>query len=404
MHIAFLEQPFIPRIVPLIREIGVPGLFDIGLMSVVLYAVLLWFKKRRAAFVLFGIMICGVFYLLAHEFHLILISTVLQAFFAVILVALIIIFQEELKSFFEQIAVWSLNRKFGRRESLLVPHKVVDILVHTLTDLSEQQIGALVVLQGKAMLDRHVTGGFGLNGELSEPLLKSIFDPHSVGHDGAVIIEGDRLTRFGGQLPLAKTATNTRKGGMRHAAALGLSELTDALCLVVSEETGAISAAWHGEFQKLGDVGEAGQLRHLVEEFCEQTAPLKKRSLFADIFLKNYREKGAAIFMTLFLWYVVVHESRVIHKTFAIPVEYSQTSADLSVDSIEPKEVHITFSGPRHTFQFLDPSDVRAVLRLHDYGEGTWALPLNESNVTGPKETVLEEIDPNLIMVEIEKK
>lgn len=389
----------------MLRKVAmIPDILDIGLMSVVLYIVLSWFKRRRAAFILFGIMICGVIYLAAHEFRLILVSTVLQAFFAVILIALIIIFQEELRSFFEQIAVWSLNRKFGRREASPPSKKRIDILVRTLADFSEDRIGTLIVLQGKGVLDRHVEGGQSLDGELSEPLLKSIFDPHSVGHDGAVVIDGDRVKRFGGQLPLSKNAAKLDKGGMRHIAALGLSELTDALCLVVSEETGKISIALHGELRRLTGPGEAAQLRRLLEEFYGHAALTQRRRFPADLLLKNYKEKILAVGITLVLWYVVVHESRVIRKTFVVPIESSEPASGLAIDTIDPREVLITFSGPRHAFRFLDPSDVRAVLRLHNYGEGTWAVPLGESNVAGPKEAVLEEIDPTLIMVEIEKK
>src|SRR5262249_42454835 len=148
------------------------------------------------------------------------------------------------------------------------------------------------------------------------------------------------------------------KGGMRHAAALGLSELTDALCLIVSEETGSISAAWNGELRKLGGAGEAGELRNILEEFCGHVTPRKRQNFLSHLLFTNYREKGAAVFLSFVLWYIVVHESRIIHKSFTVPVEYSEPASDLYVESMEPQKVKVTFSGPRHAFQFLDPSDV----------------------------------------------
>src|SRR5262249_49799022 len=147
------------------RELGVAGIVDIAFMSMILYAIFIWFKRRRAFFVLAGIAIIGVIYLIAHQFKLILTSFVLQSFFAVILVAILIIFQEELKYFFEQVAVWSLNRKFRVKRDQ-APPKAVDVLVHTLSDLAQERIGALVVLKGKALIERHTTGGFDLNGEI----------------------------------------------------------------------------------------------------------------------------------------------------------------------------------------------------------------------------------------------
>lgn len=392
------------NLLSIFQEIGISDLVDIVLMSLLIYAILVWFKRRRAAFVLFGIIICGLAYLLANRFHLLLMSTLLQAFFTVILVALVIIFQEEFKYFFEQIAVWSLNRKFRKKTPSHSLPKVVDTLVKTLTDLAQARIGALIVIPGTSIVGHYLEGGFDLNGEISEPLLKSIFDPHSVGHDGGVVIEQDRVVRFGCQLPLSKDFSKNRRGGMRHAAALGLAERTDALCLVVSEETGMISAAIDGELIALGGHGESGQVRNFLEKFYAETVHPVRSHRFRDLMLRNPREKLLAVLLTIGLWYAVVHESRVVHKTFVLPVEYTQPAADLYVESVEPREVRVTFSGPRYIFRFLKRNDIRALIRLHNYGEGTWAVPVSETNITPPKDTVLDEIDPSLVLVEIEKK
>jgi diadenylate cyclase len=385
------------------RELGVAGVVDIAFMSMILYAVFIWFKKRRAFFVLAGIAIIGAIYLIAHQFKLVLTSFVLQSFFAVILVAILIIFQEELKYFFEQVAVWSLNRKFRMKRNY-EPPKAVDVLVDTLDDLAQECIGALLVLKGKAPIDRHLTGGFDLNGEISVPLLKSIFDPHSVGHDGAVVVEGDRVVRFGCQLPLSREFSRSGHGGMRHAAAVGLSELSDALCVVVSEESGKVSVASNGQMISMGVGGEIGQLRGLLVKFYTELEPPRRRHFLRDLLFKNYREKLLAVLITLGLWYMVVHETRIVHETFVLPVEYTTPSAELYVDSVEPKEVRVTFSGPRHAFQLLDPNEIRAVLKLYNYGEGTWSVTLSEANITTPADTVLEDIDPSMVLVEIEKK
>jgi diadenylate cyclase len=396
-------MPPTAKIMGLIRELGISGVVDIAFMSMTLYAVFIWFKRRRAFFVLAGIAIIGAIYLVAYQFKLILTSFVLQSFFAVILIAILIIFQEELKYFFEQVAVWSLNRKFGVSRVHATP-KVVDILLHTFSDLSREKIGALVVLKGQAPIDRHTSGGFNLNGELSEPLLKSIFDPHSVGHDGAVVVEGERVVKFGCQLPLPRNSSRVRKGGMRHAAAVGISELSDAFCVVASEETGRVSAAFEGHLEEMGEPGEGGQLRSALERFYADMQPPKQGHFLRNLFFKNYREKISAVLITLGLWYMVVYETRLVHKTFVLPVEYTAPSPDLAVDSVEPKEVHVTFSGPLHAFQLLDPHEIRAVLKLYNYGEGTWAISLSEANVTTPADTVLEDIDPSMVLVEIEKK
>lgn len=385
----------------LAKEVGTSGLVDIALMSMFVYLLLIWFKKRRAVFVLTGVFICGLIYAAAHLFHLFLITTILQAFSAVILIALIIIFQEELKYGFEQIAVWSLRQKIRKEGVSFLPQKAGNLLMKTLTDLARGKIGALVVLKGQDMLTRHLEGGVNLDGEISEPLLKSIFDPHSAGHDGAVVIDGDRLTQFGCHLPLSKNFRQMTRGGTRHAAALGLAELCDALCLVVSEETGKISTSRHGVITECKDEKD---LRQILEKFYRDITPRRPKRRFGGIFTKNRREKGIAFVMTIGLWFVLVYESKMVQKTFDLPVQYAEPSSDLYVESVDPKEVQVTFSGPRHAFQFMNGRDVRLLLKLFHYQEGIWIVPVSDGNLIFPREMVLEEINPKVVTVEIEKK
>lgn len=171
------------------------------------------------------------------------------------MIVIVIIFQEELRYFFEQVASWSLNREiFGVKKKVLADEDI-ETLSRAVKDFAREGIGALIVVQGKDIIVRHLEGGHDLNGELSGPLLESIFDPHSCGHDGAVVIAGKTVTKFACHLPLSKNFDKLKKHGTRHAAALGLSELTDALCLVVSEEYGTISVVRKGNIQLLEDPG-----------------------------------------------------------------------------------------------------------------------------------------------------
>ncbi len=146
----------------------------------------------------------------------------------------------------------------------------VEILVRTLTDLARDRIGALVAVRGNDMMVRHLEGGQECNGKLSEALLKSLFDAHSIGHDGAVVVKENRISQFSVQLPLSKNMKKLGNRGTRHAAALGLSELCDALCVVVSEERGTISVARNGE---LTEVSDPKQLAMILEGFYRDMNP-----------------------------------------------------------------------------------------------------------------------------------
>lgn len=379
-------------------ELGFFDCLDILVMSILLYAVLVWFKKTRAAFVVTGILISAGIYFIARQFNLVLTASVFQGFFAVILVAVLIIFQEELRHFFERVAVWGLSPRFGKKKVLRMDRESVAALVRTLTDLAKERIGALIIIRGQDMIMRHLEGGFELNGNLSEALLKSLFDPHSAGHDGAVVIEEDRISRFACYLPLSKNFKKLGEGGTRHAAAMGISELTDCLCLVVSEERGSISFARHGEMEIIDGSEE---LSHLLDKFYQEIHPRKEPNRWQDFFKKNFKEKGMAFLLALGLWFLTVYGSKLIYHTYTIPVSYTELPEGFVISSIEPSEVSVTFSGPRRSFYFFNTKSIHLGLRLWQIQEGARTIRISPSDMVVPKNMIVENIDPNRIKVNI---
>jgi uncharacterized protein (TIGR00159 family) len=220
---------------------------------------------------------------------------IFQGFFAVLIIAIVVIFQEELRHIFERIAVWSLRGGPNEESS----PKEVEILVHSVANFARDKIGALIVLHGLDPLDRHIEGGWDLNGELSEAILESIFDSHSLGHDGAVLIEHGRVSRFGCLLPLSKDFAKMTNLGTRHTAALGLAERSDALALVVSEEKGTISIAERG---KLAVIPDLRALERQIERFFLEKAPRPSQKSVADFFRHNTREKAIALGVSILMW------------------------------------------------------------------------------------------------------
>ena len=275
---------------------GVADVLDMLLVGSLIYALLLWFKRTRAAFVALGLLLLAVVYTIAYLADMFMTVRIFQGFFAVFIVAVIIIFQEEIRSVFERIAVWSLTGGVLRAAP---SHRQVEILVRSLGDLARDRIGALVVLKGLDPLDRHVEGGWDLNGELSEALIKSIFDSHSLGHDGAFIVEEGRVSRFGVQLPLSKDFSKVTNLGTRHSAALGLSERTDALVLVVSEEHGTVSVAQRGSLSVVKDLEE---LQDSIEVFLNRLMPDHSRPVLVRLFTENWKEKAIAACISVLMW------------------------------------------------------------------------------------------------------
>lgn len=378
---------------------GLSDLVDVIIVSVVLYSLLVWFKRSRAVFVVIGMLIVGLVYLVSRQFGLALTSGFLQAFFAVFLVAVVVIFQEEIRQFFERIASRSLA---GRLRSRRLPDRADSLateLTRTLDDLARERIGALVVIKGKAPLDRHLEGCVPLAGALSTQILASIFDPHSPGHDGAVVLEGDRISRFGCRLPLSANSELLAGKGTRHAAGLGLSELTDALVLVVSEERGQISLARDGAWIEPVDRGAVGDL---VTEHYRQVLPgAPGEGLLKRLLLRNLWQKALAVGIALMLWFIFVHEAATTYRNLEVPVEVFVRGEGLQVSRVEPARVEVIVSGARSAFYFFDHQDVRLVLRLLDAQAGglTWALSPADFQVS--EDLRIESVRPEAVRLEL---
>jgi uncharacterized protein (TIGR00159 family) len=225
-----------------IKSLRIQDVLDIAIIAIMLFAFFIWFKNRASRFVLIGIILLGGVYIAARFMQLYLTTIVLQSFFAIVLFVLVVIFQEDLRNLFERLALLGNLRKKSRPLSDL--EKASEIITHTAADLSKKGVGALIVLQGEDHLERHLNGGTKLDGLLSEPLLQSIFDPHSEGHDGAVIIKDNQVKMFSCHLPLSVNTSRYGNIGLRHTAAVGLAERSDTLCVVVSEESRSISIAY----------------------------------------------------------------------------------------------------------------------------------------------------------------
>jgi diadenylate cyclase len=370
---------------------------DIIFVAVLLYTAIVWARQTRAAFVVRGILILGGIYIIARYLDLQMTAWVFQGFFAIFLIMIVVIFQEELRQFFERIAVWSLARK---RVPALGSH-TSDILVRTLSDLAKEHVGALIVIRGNDPLERHITGGIPLDGKLSGPLLKSIFDPHSPGHDGAVLVEQDSITRFAAHLPLSKNLTQLSNVGTRHSAALGLAELTDALCIVVSEERGTISFARDG---KLREVENLQQLGAVIDSFLRTKFPSTQQSnLSLQFFRENWIAKAISLSLAIGFWYIFVPGSKTVQVSYRIPVSVENLPADLRVEEIEPPVVNATFSGPRRAFYLFDARKIRVAIDVSMADLGRRTFNISEQNIRYPKELTLQELNPSTLKLFVKK-
>lgn len=385
------ESPFINPF----PAITISEVIDIFVVAILLYTAVVWAQRTRAALVVRGILVFGGIYIIARYLDLQMTAWIFQGFFAIFLIIIVVIFQEELRRIFEQLAVWSFNFKKTRP----FRGESGDVIARTLTDLARNKTGALIVIRGKDPLERHITGGIALDGKVSAPLLRSIFDPHSPGHDGAVLVENGQITRFAAHLPLSKDVTQTAQVGTRHSAALGLAELCDALCLVVSEERGTVSLARDGRLQPL----DLQHITSIIDAFYQEKFPNQVSKGYSLQFRQNWMAKAVSLSLAFGFWYILVPGSKTISVNYKIPVSVEHLPPDLQIQELQPAEVSATFNGPRRAFYLLDSAKIKVTVdgTLTELGRRTFNI--SEQNIRYPKDLTLEELSPSSIRVSVKK-
>lgn len=366
-------------------------IIDIGIISSFIYIVLVWLKKARARFMFIGMIAIGLIYIIARFLGLYLTTMALQAFFAVALIMVVVIFQDDLRRFFESIALAGIAR---RHRIITSSDEKIDILMSALANLSRKNIGALIVLRGKDPLDRHLEAGINVDGLMSQVLLESIFDPHVPCHDGAVIVEGGRVARLGCHLPLSININEIGRLGTRHAAALGITEHSDSLSLVVSEEHGTIAVADNGKMKHIKDMG---QLKGILKYFYHTRFPEKKGMGIFSFLVRHFPEKIIAVVLACSLWMAFGHRSETVRRDMVIPIEYRNLAANRIIKEPKIKEVTITLSGTEQEFGLLKPKEIKISVDTSEIKDGDNTFVLTKELVRNSSGLSIINIDPDEI-------
>jgi hypothetical protein len=287
----------------------------------------------------------------------------------------------------------NIGKKFPSLSGL---KETAEILAQTAANLAKKRIGALIVLQGIDPLERHINGGTNLNGIVSESLLESLFDPHSIGHDGAVIINGDRVTKFGCHLPLSVNTSKYENIGLRHTAALGLSERSDAICIVVSEEKGTISLAY---LENLTVVPNAASLHETLEQFYIRNTPGEKSHPAWNWLKENTLEKIIALVMACLLWFAFGYQRDIVRRDFIVPIEYKNVPQNWQIDEPQVTEAKVILQGPQQAFRLLDERSLKLSLDLSTVIEKKREIILSKDMVNAPSNLPVADIIPSKIHV-----
>lgn len=234
-------------------EIRITYIIDIGIIAIVFYKVLGLIKETRAEQLVKGFLIILIISKLSEWAKLYAINYILQNTFTIGLIALVIIFQPELRKALEHLgrSQWliSTNKKGSAEEQMRAINEIVDAV----SVMSRKKIGALIVVERLIGINDIIDTGTRIEARISADLIMNIFYPKSPLHDGAVVIKNNRIMAAGCLLPLSSNKYISKELGTRHRAAMGMTESSDALIVIVSEETGAISMAVEGKLQRFLD-------------------------------------------------------------------------------------------------------------------------------------------------------
>lgn len=246
---------------------------DILLVTYVIYKLIMLIRGTRAVQLLKGIVVIVVTWLLSKYFELKTLHWLMSQAFTFGVLALVIIFQPELRRALEQLGRGKL---FSRTQSLSDNslQKTVQEVAKSITYMAKRRIGALLVIERETGLNDYVETGIPIEGKVTSELLINIFIPNTPLHDGAVIIRKDRILAAACYLPLSENPSISKELGTRHRAAIGMSEVSDGVTIVASEETGIVSLAVNGEVRR--NLTEEQLSEFLLEHL---SPPSKNRSM-----------------------------------------------------------------------------------------------------------------------------
>ncbi len=261
----------IDRILATFRIMEFQQYLEIAILVFLIYKIFVWFKDTKTSALIKGIFIITIFVSLIQFLNFKVLSYLITAALPVVAVALVILFQNELKMIILKLGDRNVFSKifsqFQGNSDSAVGNAVVNELTKACFSMSEVKTGALIVIRGADPLNDYISTGILLDARLSSQLLINIFEKNTPLHDGAVIIENGRIVSATCYLPLSENLRIPKTLGTRHRAAIGLTEIVDALVLVVSEETGTVSIVSDGKIEHVSSEEEfASKLNKFFEK------------------------------------------------------------------------------------------------------------------------------------------
>jgi len=369
---------------------------DIFLLAFLLYRCFILFWGTLVFRAIIGLTLLWIFNLLATMLGLIVTSLILKGLGAIVVVVVIVVFRNEIRGVF--ISTNPLNLFWGKpkRRRTSDYQSIADAVF----SLAEKRVGALLVFMRKNNLDHLVQDGVRIGAEFSKELIFSIFDNKSALHDGAVIMNGSQMQRAAAFLPLTTQQSIPLKYGTRHRAALGLSERSDAVIVVVSEERGEVSLIKEGTIKIITD---SKKLSSKLEDLVEGETRKEKRGSPLWRFAQDIGVKVAFVILAIFIWFFFAGEKESV-ISYTYPIEFRNLPKNLELLKISADKAEVQISGSRRLLLQLKPEQIGLSLSLENSKPGRNDFLLSNRNLSMPPGVNVVKINPNEIAVVMEER
>jgi uncharacterized protein (TIGR00159 family) len=331
---------------------------------------------------------------MAVSMGLILTSWMMEGIIAVAALIVIVAFRNEIRSVFRARNIWAILWGLPQKQ-VKTP---INIIIESVFGLAQQRIGALIVLPGREDIEEVIQKGVSWDGKVSTEMIKSIFWPNNPVHDGAAVIRGNRVVEVSAILPLSQREDLPSFYGTRHRAAAGLSEMTDALVIVVSEERGTVTIAQGSNLHTIHSEKDLklALRRHLgIRE--NQALYLKKKRI------ELYTAAAVSLLIVSVVWFSISRGFDAI-KTFEIPIEYANRNPKLELLHTSTASVRLYLRGSRALLKSIRPEQVRVRMDLSKAVSGTNTLAITHDHLSIPPGLSIKEIRPMVIDVTLDER
>jgi uncharacterized protein (TIGR00159 family) len=380
-------------LIEFLTEIRWQDIVDILLNGYILFRLYVLFRSTNVLRVIAGLAFLWVFQRIAVELGLIVTSWALQGFIAGLALLIVIVFRNEIRRVLQikdlRTLLWGFSRKSERTP--------IDRVVEGVFELARNRVGALIVIQGKEDLDETVQSGVTWLGQISREMLVSIFWNGNPVHDGAALIDGDRIIRVGCILPLSSRDDLPGYYGTRHRAAIGLAEVCDAMVIVVSEERAEVAVAKKNTVVAVPDPQVLTTLLHdhLGSSPGEDVSVARKEK----------KELGIAAAISMIcvavVWFSFARGNDTL-TSLEVPLEYRNRDPKVQVVSTSDNSVRLYLTGSRPLINALRADQVRVQLDLHGAKYGENRFRITKENIVIPPGVRLDRIEPSEIKLELD--